>query len=344
MNENTNTAVAQREQQTPVMATMQSPTVPMMEMAANPAVVFHPEVFQSIMPVAQIMSQSGNAVPAWLRNNAGGCFSICIYAAQWQMNPFGLASDSFCIEGGTVSFGAKSTHAIVEKVCGDSFQHEFHGDWDKILGNVVEKTSAKGTKYFAPGWEKFGAVEDGLAVTVWLRSDPERKLTLKMKQCIVRNSTNWASNPQLQLFYQACKVWARMYKPGAMMGVYSVDEMQDYVGEEKAAEAPQSAGKPAQRKTNALKAKLGVKAPETEKLSDKIKADIANRNVPVTLEDISAYFAAKGVTKNIDDPTAWKKELYERFTVNISGSVDAIAVQIMNESTNNETEVDGNLI
>ena len=128
------------------------------------------------------------------------------------------------------------------------------------------------------------------------------------------------------------------------MGVYSVDEMQDYVGEEKAVEAPQSAGKPAQRKTDALKAKLGVKAPETEKLSDKIKADIANRNVPVTLEDISAYFAAKGVTKNIDDPTAWKKELYERFTVNISGSVDAIAVQIMNESTNNETEVDGNLI
>lgn len=341
MSENANTAIAQREQQAPVMATMQSPTVPMMEMAANPAVVFHPEVFQSIMPVAQIMSQSGNAVPAWLRNNAGGCFSICIYAAQWQMNPFGLASDSFCIEGGTVSFGAKSTHAIVEKVCGDSFMHEFHGDWDKILGNVVEKTSQKGTKYFAPGWEKFGAVEDGLSVTVWLKSDPDRKLNLKLKQCIVRNSTNWASNPQLQLFYQACKVWARMYKPGAMMGVYSVDEMQDGVVEENATEAPQSADKPVQRKTDALKAKLGVKAAETEKLSDKIKADIAKRNVPVSFEEIAGYFASKGITQNVDDPAAWKKELYERFTADISGSVDAIANMIMNST---DKPVDGNLI
>lgn len=341
MNENTNNEVAQREQQTPVAPALQSPTVPMMEMAANPAVVFHPEVFQSIMPVAQIMSQSGNAVPNWLRNNPGGCFSICIYAAQWQMNPFGLAADSFCIEGGTVSFGAKSTHAIVEKVCGDSFMHEFHGDWDKILGNVVEKTSAKGTKYFAPGWEKFGAVEDGLSVTVWLKNDPDRKLNLKLKQCIVRNSTNWASNPQLQLFYQACKVWARMYKPGAMMGVYSVDEMQDDIIEENAAETPQSADKTVQRKTDALKAKLGVKATETEKLSDKIKADIANRNVPVSFEEITAYFASKGITQNIDDPSAWKKELYERFTADISGSVDAIANMIMNS---NDKAVDGNLI
>lgn len=338
MNEEQTNAIAQRKNQAPVMATMQSPTVPMMEMAANPAVVFHPEVFQSIMPVAQIMSQSGNAVPAWLRNNAGGCFSICIYAAQWQMNPFGLASDSFCIEGGTVSFGAKSTHAIVEKVCGDSFMHEFHGDWDKILGNVVEKTSQKGTKYFAPGWEKFGAVEDGLSVTVWLKSDSDRKLNLKLKQCIVRNSTNWASNPQLQLFYQACKVWARMYKPGAMMGVYSVDEMQDSVIEETAAEAPQSADKPTQRKTDALKAKLGVKAAESEKLSDKIKADIAKRNVPVSFDDLAAYFASKGITQNIDDPAAWKKELYERFTADISGSIDAIANMII------AAPVDGNLI
>lgn len=343
MSENTNTtnAVAQREMQTPVAPAMQSPAVPVMDMAQNPAAVFHPEMFQSIMPVAQIMSQSGNAVPNWLQNNPGGCFSICIYAMQWQMNPFGLASDSFCVEGGTVSFGAKSTHAIVEKVCGDSFQHEFHGDWDKILGKVVEKTSAKGTKYFVPGWEKFGAVEDGLAVTVWLRSDPERKLTLKMKQCIVRNSTNWASNPQLQLFYQACKVWARMYKPGAMMGVYSVDEMQDYVGKEKAVEAPQSAEKPAQRKTAALKAKLGVNAAESEKLSDKIKADISSRNVPVSYEEITAYFASKGITQNVDDPAAWKKELYERFTADISGSVDAIANTIMNS---NEQAVDGNHI
>jgi hypothetical protein len=219
--------------------------------------------------------------------------------------------------------------------------HEFHGDWDKILGNVVEKTSQKGTKYFAPGWEKFGAVEDGLSVTVWLKSDPDRKLNLKLKQCIVRNSTNWASNPQLQLFYQACKVWARMYKPGAMMGVYSVDEMQD-VGEESPAESPQSADKPVQRKTDALKAKLGVKAPETEKLSDKIKSDIAKRNVPVSFEEISAYFASKGITQNIDDPAAWKKELFERFTADISGSVDAIANSII--GAQNTEAVDGNLI
>ena len=110
-------------------------------LSRNPAAVFSPEIFKNLLPVAELMARSGQAVPAWLRDNPGGCFSLCIAAMQWQMNPFGLASDSYCIEGGTVSYGAKSTHAIVEKVCGESFAHEFAGDWDKILGNVEEKIS-----------------------------------------------------------------------------------------------------------------------------------------------------------------------------------------------------------
>ena len=48
-----------------------------------------------------------------------------------------------------------------------------------------------------------------------------------MSQCFVRNSTNWASNPQLQLAYQAQKQWGRLNCPGAILGVYTTDELEE---------------------------------------------------------------------------------------------------------------------
>ena len=200
-----------------------------------------------------------------MRDNPGACLSIIITARQHRMNPYGLAADSYSIEGGIPTFGAKGTHAIVEHAVGDSFEHEKIGDWSKIEGKVKILTNAKGKPYPVPGWTKFGPEEDGLACKVWLRSQPERVTTLSLKQCYVRNSTNWASNPYLQLFYQACKVHARMYFPGAVLGVYSTDEMPDYVPVVDATPTAETVSEPAAPKARKSKAdklaeKLGVKA------------------------------------------------------------------------------------
>lgn len=43
----------------------------------------------------------------------------------------------------------------------------------------------------------------------------------------IKNSPLWKSNPRQQLGYLQVKNWARLYTPGAMLGVYSVDELED---------------------------------------------------------------------------------------------------------------------
>jgi hypothetical protein len=41
----------------------------------------------------------------------------------------------------------------------------------------------------------------------------------------VKNSPLWKTNPKQQLGYLQVKNWARMYTPGAILGVYSDDEL-----------------------------------------------------------------------------------------------------------------------
>lgn len=285
--------------------------------------IFDPKVLESLMAVAQVMASSREAVPVWARNNPGGCLSVCILARQHRMNPFGLIADSYSVEGGIPSYGAKATHAIVESACGSTFEHEFFGDWTPILGNVIERTNDKGKKYYVHGWTKLGKEEDGLGVRIWLKSAPERKMELLLKQCITRNSTNWANNPQQQLFYQACKVYARMYHPGAVLGVYSTDELDDdrqpiniTPAASPAPAAPETA------KTEALKDRLGVNstAPAAEAevvltMSQKITAAIAETGAEITLDEVKQYMTEKGLLKDytIDDfnryPATWRKIL-----------------------------------
>lgn len=285
--------------------------------------IFDAEVLRSLMAVADVMSKSGVAVPAWARNNPGGCLSVCILARQHRMNPFGLIADSYSVEGGIPSYGAKATHAIVESACGSTFEHEFFGDWTPILGNVVEKTNGQGKKYYAPGWNKLGKEEDGLGVRIWLKSAPDRKMELLLKQCITRNSTNWANNPQQQLFYQACKVYARMYHPGAVLGVYSTDELDD--DRQPINITPAASPAPAAQetaKTEALKERLGVKqetpAADAEvvlTMSQRIAAAIEESNAGITLAEVEQYMVEKGLLQGygIDDfnkyPATWRRIL-----------------------------------
>lgn len=298
-------------------------TAPVVSAAANRLMqeidVFDPQVMNALMQVSNIMAHSGPAVPEWLRNNPGGCFSVCITAKQHKMDPFGLAKDSFCIEGGTPEYGSKATHAIVEHACGDSFEHEKIGDWSKIEGKVEEKTNAKGKKYYVPGWTKFGPDEDGLACKVWLRSRPDRVLIMTLKQCAVRNSTNWANNPFLQLYYQTCKVYARMYYPGAVLGVYSIDEMPGSVEIAEKPDCVEVESVPAtDSKMEALKAEFGVEenqAPAAPALSVRIQEAIAASGAPITLQEVEMYLTNRGCLDGygIDDiekyPENWRNAL-----------------------------------
>ncbi|WP_203384326.1 recombinase RecT, partial [Cysteiniphilum marinum] len=51
---------------------------------------------------------------------------------------------------------------------------------------------------------------------------------LSMSNVKVRNSPLWSTNPKQQLGYLQVKNWARLYAPGAILGVYTDDEIESY--------------------------------------------------------------------------------------------------------------------
>lgn len=303
----------------------EAPTFDLQAVIDTPAGIFDPRVVAAIAPVARMMSKSGPAVPAWLRDNEGGCFAVCVDAARWGVNPFGLARDSFCVGNGTPSYGGKATYAVIQRCVGD-LDHEYIGDWSKVQGKVVEKTSQKGT-YYAPAWTR--ADEDGLGIVVWRG---EKRLTLMLTQCTVRNSTNWANNPQLQLYYQACKIWGRMFAPAALLGFYTADEMPDSPVEIQNVTpmaTPASAGK-----VLALKERLGIPAAVAEKQdgpkrSEIIFAELKKSGAPVSYADVESYLKAHGVG-DIDNPETWgDQSMLSRFDADPEKAVKAIADKIV---------------
>jgi hypothetical protein len=52
-----------------------------------------------------------------------------------------------------------------------------------------------------------------------------RELTVMMSQAYPRFSTQWATDPYQQLCYLAVRKWGRLHSPGAILGVYTPDEL-----------------------------------------------------------------------------------------------------------------------
>lgn len=281
------------------------------ELVAEPAGIFDPRVYAAVMPMAKLMSEAGAAVPEWARNNPAGCFAVCVDALKWGVNPFGLIKDTASVNGGIPTYGGKATYAIIDRIVG-KLHREYIGDWTKVQGKVEERTSQKGTKYYVPAWKRED--EDGLAVKVW-RTEADA-ITLTLRQCTVRNSTNWANNPMVQILYQAYKVWARVNEPGAILGFYTADEMP---GADEPHEmvniTPEVVAAPASGKVAALKNRLGVGKTDTapampeppptdasapRRRSEIIAELIAAQGAPVTVEEVLAYLRDSGI-EDIDD-------------------------------------------
>ena len=179
--------------------------------------------------LAEMMANGRATVPQHLQGNPADCMAVVMQAAQWRMNPFAVAQKTHVVQG-TLGYEAQLVNAVVcsSTKVKDSFHYDWFGDWTKVIGNFVTKTSQKGNQYQAPNWT--AADEKGLGVRVWatLKGESEpRVIELLLSQAQVRNSTLWASDPKQQLAYLAVKRWARLYAPDVILGVYSSDELQE---------------------------------------------------------------------------------------------------------------------
>lgn len=156
------------------------------------------DLFDKAWRIAEVMASGKATVPQHLRGNTGDCLAVCMQALQWNMNPFAVAQKTHIVNG-ALGYEAQLVNAVVQQS-------------GAIRGRFYYEFDDKGPAC------RVGAILRG-----------EREITwgewLSAASVKVKNSPLWATNPKQQLGYLQVKNWARAYCPGAILGVYSDDEL-----------------------------------------------------------------------------------------------------------------------
>lgn len=223
--------VAAPDPQTGMMQTVQSQTLTAEVVASRPEMMLLDQgLYDRLVQIGTMISECpAGMIPQEMHKKVGPCTAVAMQAMRWRLDPFLVAQKTMFISG-KIAYEAQLIQAVLGSVGAikGSPRYVREGDWDKVIGKVAKKTGRNDSTYYVPNW----SVEDeqGLGVTVYAtlagESEP-RELTVMLSQCLTRNSTLWASDPFQQLCYQAIKKFARLNCPGAILGVYTVDELED---------------------------------------------------------------------------------------------------------------------
>jgi hypothetical protein len=182
-----------QEQQVPMLAAQQS--------TQTSALVFEPTSIASMMKLADIMVTGKVTVPDHLKNT-GDCLAVIMQAMQWGMNPYAVAQKTHLVSG-KLGYEAQLVNAVVmaSGAIRGAFHYDYKGEGEKLECRV-------------------GAVLRGDNQVTWGE-------WLCIASITTKNSPLWKTNPRQQLGYLQVKNWARAYAPGAILGVYTPDELED---------------------------------------------------------------------------------------------------------------------
>lgn len=166
------------------------------------AAIFSPEGMDRLVRFATLMADSKATVPVHLAGKPADCLAVTMQAAQWGMNPFAVAQKTHIVNG-TLGYEAQLVNAVVQRsgAIKGRFHYEYKGEGSSLECRV-------------------GAVIRG-----------EQEITWNEWLCIssvtTKNSPLWKTNPKQQFGYLQVKNWARAHTPGAILGVYTPDELQE---------------------------------------------------------------------------------------------------------------------
>lgn len=168
----------------------------------SPREVLEDENLAKMTKVAEMLASSRVSVPDHLRGNVGDCMAIVTQAMLWNMNPFAVAQKTHLVNG-RLGYEAQLVNAVLQAsgLVRGLPRYEYRGDGEGLECRVA----------FIPRCE----------------TEPLWGEWLPMRAITTRNSPLWKTNQRQQLGYLQIKNWARAFAPGAILGVYTVDELAD---------------------------------------------------------------------------------------------------------------------
>jgi hypothetical protein len=168
---------------------------------------FDPRFLRDALEAAQYMAQAGPAVPPHCQNQPGVCFGVIMRALNWRAEPFGVANKSYVVKAKDgslrLAWEASLIHAVVVR----------HGN---LVGELL-------TEYLGEGADQQIKVTgtylvNGVRVTREYESP-------KLSKIAVKNSPLWAADLQQQFHYYGTRAWARRWRPGVILGIFTPDEI-----------------------------------------------------------------------------------------------------------------------
>lgn len=170
--------------------------------ASSLALITNDENMQRVTQMAKMMAGSKVTVPKHLQGSEGDCMAVILQAMNWGMNPFAVAQKTHLVNG-ILGYEAQLVNAVIQSTAAISgaFKYEYRGDGSNLECRV-------------------GAIIRGESEITWGE-------WIKNGDVTTRNSPLWKTNPKQQLGYLQVKNWARLYCPGAILGVYTPEELQE---------------------------------------------------------------------------------------------------------------------
>lgn len=170
----------------------------LLQRSFTPRDILEDNNFDKLWRMAEALANSALSVPKELKGNIGDCLAIVTQAMIWGLNPFSVAQKAHVING-KLGYEAQLVNAVVMQsgAIKGSFHYEFR-DSDEC---------------------RVGAVLRGESAITWGE-------WLKASTVTTKNSPLWKTNPKQQMGYLQVKNWARAYCPGALLGIYTADELE----------------------------------------------------------------------------------------------------------------------
>ena len=176
---------------------------PVQQHATSLTLAMDPAAMDKMMRIADIMAQGRATVPKHLQNNVPDCLAVTMQAMTWGMSPFVVAQKTHLVNG-TLGYEAQLVNAVAQ--ASGAISGRFHYEYENKSPNLSCRV---------------GAVLRGESEITW-------GAWLSEKDVATKNSPLWKTNPPQQLGYLQVKNWTRLFTPGAILGIYTPDEIETF--------------------------------------------------------------------------------------------------------------------
>lgn len=173
-----------------------------------------------VLEFAKVMSTAQGMVPRHLIGNPGACVGIVLQAIDWGFSPYAVAQKSYIAKDGQpLAYESQLIHAVIEKNAPlvGRLKHRFEGAGDAtrcIVWGTLRKLDT--------------VTQTWIEEECTFKSETLAKLRPRLNdQGDSKGSPLWQKKPEVQLFYNASRDWARIYCPDVLLGAYSIDEMRE---------------------------------------------------------------------------------------------------------------------